>query len=153
MKINILLLFTILFSIFSCSDQKSDRVLIAPPTINSSSSDNTKDIVMMINLKEDSSIIKEYENYHKNIWPEVENANKAAGIKDVKIYRFGRRLVMIITVPEDWNMEEANMLYANSSPKVKEWGELMSKYQEPVPEAPKETSSWAAMELIYQYKN
>jgi L-rhamnose mutarotase len=110
-----------------------------------------QEIAMTINLKNDSAAIAKYKEYHRQPWPELVAANKAAGIQKARIYLHGRRLVMLLTVPKNWDSEKAGQAYANSSPKVKEWGKLMETFQEPVPEA-KPGESWAPMELVYDYQ-
>jgi hypothetical protein len=44
------------------------------------------------------------------------------------------------------------MSYAESSPKVREWGEIMTTFQVPPPGA-KEGQTWVAMEQIYDFEN
>jgi L-rhamnose mutarotase len=112
----------------------------------------TKDIAMMVNLVNDSAAIAAYDEYHANAWPEVIAANKPANIEGVKIYRLGNRLVMILTVPENWDGDKDNN-YVKSSPKVKEWLDIMGKFQQPSPEAPAGTEGWAAMKLVFGYED
>lgn len=49
--------------------------------------EKTKTIAMMINLVNDSTVIRQYEDYHKNPWPRIAAANKAAGIQQIEIFR------------------------------------------------------------------
>lgn len=106
----------------------------------------------MVNLVNDSSLIRQYEEYHKAPWPEIAAANKAADIKEVQIFRLQNRLVMVLTVPENWNAEEAGKKYSSSSPRVKEWGELMSRFQVTPPEAPAGKEGWVEMKQVYRYR-
>ena len=112
----------------------------------------TKDIAMMVNLVNDSAAIAAYEKYHAKAWPEVIAANEPANIKGVKIYRLANRLVMILTVPENWDGDKDNN-YVKSSPRVKEWLDIMEKYQQPSPEAPAGTKGWTTMKLVFGYKD
>ena len=113
-----------------------------------------RDIVMMTELKDEEEAIKKYEYYHsaKGVWPEVVNAAKVSGIKKIKIYRFANRLVMIITVPVDANMDEINRKYEESSKKIKKWSELMLEFQQP-PDGTRDGAIWVPMVLIHDYEN
>ena len=149
----ILMLGTVIFS--SCQNNQS-----APETHAQTDSTKTgtaailrtKDIAMMVNLVNDSAAIAAYDEYHANAWPEVIAANKPANIEGVKIYRLGNRLVMILTVPENWDGDKDNN-YVKSSPKVKEWLDIMGKFQQPSPEAPAGTEGWAAMKFVFGYED
>jgi len=51
-----------------------------------------KRFCLALDLKEDTKMIAEYENYHKNVWPEVIKSIKGSGIEAFDIYRTGNRL-------------------------------------------------------------
>jgi L-rhamnose mutarotase len=113
-----------------------------------------KQIVFMAELKDEASATKKYRYYHgpEGVWPEVLHAAKESGLKSVKIYQHGNRLVMILELPEDLSLDEMNRRYAASSVRLKEWGEIMSALQQPPPGAsPGET--WVTMEMIHDYEN
>jgi L-rhamnose mutarotase len=107
---------------------------------------------MMVNLVDDSAAIAAYDKYHAKAWPEVIAANEPANIKGVKIYRLANRLVMILTVPENWDGDK-DQNYVKSSPRVKEWLDIMEKFQRPSPEAPAGTKGWTTMKLVFGYKD
>jgi L-rhamnose mutarotase len=110
-----------------------------------------KEIVMMVNLKNDSSVIQRYEAYHAAKWPEVTEASKAAGFEKINIYRLGNRIVMVLTVPENWDAEEGSQRYLSYSPRVKEWVDTMAAMQEVSPEAPEGSEGWTPMKRIYSF--
>lgn len=114
----------------------------------------TKDLVFMADLKNEEEAIKKYCYYHsaEGVWPEVLHAAKVSGIEKVKIYRFGNHLVMIITVPANADMDEVNRKYAESSNRIKEWGELMSTFLQP-PTGAEKGETFVPMELIHDYEN
>jgi len=114
----------------------------------------TKDLVFMADLKNEEEAIKKYTYYHsaEGVWPEVLHAAKVSGIEKVKIYRFGNHLVMIITVPANTDMDEVNRKYAESSNRIKEWGELMSSFQQ-APSGAGEDETFVPMEIIHDYEN
>jgi L-rhamnose mutarotase len=110
-----------------------------------------KEIVMMVNLKNDSAIIQRYEAYHAAAWPEVTEASKAAGFVKINIYRLGNRIVMVLTVPENWDAQEGSQRYLSYSPRVKEWVDTMAAMQEVSPEAPEGSNGWSPMKRIYSF--
>lgn len=141
------LLLAVLLS--GCGPQPDDRQTGASSSPGAAPRPS-REIAMTINLKDDSTAIAQYKQYHRRPWPEIEKANRAAGIEKVRIYLQGRRLVMILTVPPDWDQAKADAAYAGAGPRVKEWGALMEGFQEPLPEAgPGE--SWLPMESVYSY--
>ena len=138
----------------SCQNKPATPVTAPSPgttTADTAAAVKTKDIVMMVNLVDDSAAIAAYDQYHAKAWPEVIAANEPANIKGVKIYRLANKLVMILTVPENWDGDKDNN-YVKSSPRVKEWLDIMEKFQRPSPEAPAGTKGWATMKLVFGYK-
>ena len=105
-----------------------------------------KRIAMTVLLKDDPEIIRRYEEYHANQWPEVRECVIADGIQRVFIYRYGRQLFMFIEAQDDFEMEA--MVNFKSHPKAKEWDELMRGFQEPVPGAG-QGETWVEMKEIH----
>ena len=139
----------------SCQNKPATPVTAPSPdstTVHTEAAVKTKDIAMMVNLVDDSAAIAAYDKYHAKAWPEVIAANEPANIKGVKIYRLGNRLVMILTVPENWDGDK-DQNYVKSSPRVKEWLDIMEKFQRPSPEAPAGTKGWTTMKLVFGYKD
>lgn len=105
-------------------------------------------ICMALDLKDDSKAISTYEKYHKEVWPEVVESIKDAGIEDMQIYRTGNRLFMIMEVSDSFDPElKAKMDSENE--KVQEWEQLMSTMQQKLPWASEE-EKWVQMDKIYQ---
>jgi len=103
--------------------------------------------VFTLDLQEDEALIKEYVDWHKNVWPEIILSIKDAGITGMEIYRYGNRLFLIMEVDESFSFERKAAMDA-ANPKVQEWEELMWKYQIPLPGAhPGE--KWMLMEKIF----
>jgi len=48
---------------------------------------------LALDLKDDGALIKEYEEYHQKVWPEVLKSIKDSGIKEMEIYRINNRLL------------------------------------------------------------
>jgi L-rhamnose mutarotase len=103
---------------------------------------------LTLDLKDDPKLIAEYKRHHQCIWPEITASLKESGIEDAEIYLLGTRLFMILEVNENFSFE-AKAQADNSNPKVREWEELMWKFQHPLPyAAPGE--KWLLMERIFK---
>ena len=102
---------------------------------------------LTLNLKNDPVLIKEYETHHQEVWPEILQSIREAGITAMEIYRFDTRLVMLMEVSEDFSFEK-KAAADESNEKVQQWEALMWKYQEAMPGA-KEGEKWRLMEKIF----
>jgi L-rhamnose mutarotase len=103
---------------------------------------------LALDLKEDESAIKAYDDYHTKVWPEVKDSLKEAGILDMEIYRTHNRLFMILKVVPDFSFDQkSSMDKANA--KVQEWENLMSRFQQPLPWA-KTGEKWLLMERVFK---
>lgn len=103
---------------------------------------------LALDLKDDPQLIAEYKLYHKKIWPEITRSIKDAGIEDMEIYLFGTRMFMVMEVSERFSFE-AKAKADRENPKVREWEELMWKFQRPLREA-KPGEKWLLMERIFK---
>jgi len=86
----------------------------------------------VLDLKDDPALIAEYEAYHRAVWPEVLNHLRAAGAKDMTIWRYENRLVMLLEVEDDFSFERMAAM-ERSNPKVQEWEQLMWRFQRSMP--------------------
>ena len=108
----------------------------------------TKRYCLMLDLKDDPTLIAEYKQYHEKIWPEITKSIKDAGIVDLEIYLLDTRMFMVMEVNEQFSFErKANTDREN--PKVREWEELMWKFQKPFSNA-KPGEKWLLMERIFK---
>jgi L-rhamnose mutarotase len=108
----------------------------------------SKRYCLALDLKNDAKTIATYKEYHRNVWPEIEESIKSAGIQHAEIYCVANRLFMILEVGHSFSFErKAKMDEAN--PKVQEWEALMWKYQQAIPVA-KPGEKWLLMDKIYQ---
>jgi L-rhamnose mutarotase len=109
-----------------------------------------KRFCLALDLKDNPSLIKEYEEYHQKVWPEILKSIKDAGIREMEIYRINNRLFMIMETNEDFTFEQKrNVDEANE--KVQEWEQLMWNYQQAVPGS-KPGEKWRLMERIFLLK-
>lgn len=100
-----------------------------------------------LDLKDDETLIHEYEKIHQNVWPEIIASIKEAGVTDLEIYRVSNRLFMIMETDESFSFEKKNAM-DNANPKVQEWEKLMWKYQQALPVA-KPGEKWILMNKIF----
>lgn len=107
-----------------------------------------KRFCLTLDLIDDPELIKEYENYHQNVWPEIKKSITDSGIKDMEIYRVGNRLFMIMETDDEFSFDKKSEMDAMNV-KVEEWERLMWKFQKPLPfAAPGE--KWILMEKIFK---
>ena len=111
---------------------------------------STKRFCYSCDLKDDSKLIAEYKEYHAagNAWPEITKSIKDAGIVDMQIYLTGNRMFMIMDVDESFDAEKKTGMDAKN-PKVKEWENLMWKYQQKLPWA-QDGEKWIALDQVFQ---
>jgi L-rhamnose mutarotase len=109
-----------------------------------------KTYCLTLSLKNDPELIREYEEHHKAVWPEIIRSIKDAGIDNMRIYRYGTRLFMIMEVNDYFNFEKKKQEDTNNA-KVQEWEELMWKYQQPLEGTPK-GEKWMLMNNIFDLK-
>jgi L-rhamnose mutarotase len=103
---------------------------------------------LTLDLKDDPELIKEYEEHHKRVWPEIIESIKHAGIEQMEIYRHGTRLFMIMEVNDGFSFEKKREA-DSSNPKVREWEELMWQYQQPIADAAK-GEKWILVKKIFE---
>ncbi|TDW95927.1 L-rhamnose mutarotase [Dinghuibacter silviterrae] len=110
----------------------------------------TRDVVMVVNLVDDSTKVSQYLAYHQKVWPEVEAGFRKAGYKDIRLYRYNRTLVMIVTVPANADLGEMGRVAESYDPKCREWNRMMDAFQVGVPgTAPGQ--KWAQADLFYRF--
>ena len=107
-----------------------------------------KRYVMALDLINDPQLIKEYEDYHREVWPEIKRSILDAGVEQMEIYRFENRLFMNMEVGEDFSFEKKEAMDA-ANEKVQEWEQLMWKYQAAIPGA-KPGEKWVMMSKIFE---
>ena len=103
---------------------------------------------LTLDLQDDPQLIAEYKRYHQKIWPEITKSIKDAGIEDMEIYLLGTRLFMVMEVNEKFSFD-AKAKADRQNPKVREWEELMWKFQKPLPIA-KPGEKWLLMDRIFK---
>ena len=108
----------------------------------------TKRYCLTLDLKEDPQLIAEYRRYHKRIWPEITKSIHDTGILEMEIYLLGTRMFLVMEVDETFSFEKKSKSDA-ANPKVREWEELMWRFQKPLATA-KPGEKWLRMERIFK---
>ena len=99
-----------------------------------------------LDLKNNKELINEYENHHRNVWPEVLEGLKSVGIIRMRIWRINNRLFMLIETSDNFDIEKFQK-YTETNGKAKEWDALMKNYQEKIPNSNGEW--WSEMTMAY----
>jgi L-rhamnose mutarotase len=106
---------------------------------------------LTLDLKNDPGLIQEYRRHHEKIWPEITRSIRDSGIRDLEIYLLGSRLFMIMEVDETFSFA-AKAMADSQNPKVREWEQLMWRFQQPLAEA-KPGEKWILMERIFKLES
>ena len=91
----------------------------------------TKRYCQFLKLKLDGNKVEQYRYWHEsqNIWPEIPEGIRKAGILDMEIYLIGNIEVMIVETPLDFDWDEAFGRLA-AYDRQAEWEEFMSQFQD-----------------------
>ena len=106
-----------------------------------------KTFYLVLDLKNDATLIEEYEQYHKAVWPEILAQIKSTGILDCQIFRAHNRLMMVLQTEDNFSFEHKAKLDAQNA-KVQEWEELMWRYQQAIPGSAA-NEKWQIMTQIF----
>lgn len=101
---------------------------------------------LTLDLVDNPALIREYEEHHKNVWPEILTSIKDSGITNMEIYRYGTRLFMIMETDSSFSFERKTAM-DDANPKVQQWETLMLQYQQPFKGA---VQKWVLMDKIFQ---
>ena len=91
---------------------------------------HTQRFCLTLDLRGDTQLVEEYLFWHKpeNIWPEIPEGIRAAGIQNMEIYRLDNRLFMIIEAGPGFDFTR-DMHYLSTLPRQQEWETFVSKFQ------------------------
>ena len=103
---------------------------------------------LALDLIDDTEKIAEYELAHRKIWPDVRDHLRTHGVVEMKIYRLGTRLFMVMDVdPLVYSVERIAEASANN-PVIVKWETLMWTYQVQTPWTPT-GEKWVNMTQIF----
>jgi hypothetical protein len=90
-------------------------------------------IILTANLVADKKKQQEYLEYHATQfekWPEIAGGFCNAGFQQLLLYRNGRQLVLVISIPKGESLDKLNPKTTANNPRMDEWNKRMKKYQE-----------------------
>jgi len=105
---------------------------------------------LTLDLKNDLALIAEYKRYHENVWPEIKQSLRDAGVLEMEIYLLGTRMFMIIETTDSFSFAKKAELDRNN-PKVMEWENLMGKFQQPLNDNPRPEARWLPMQCVFKF--
>jgi L-rhamnose mutarotase len=105
---------------------------------------------LALDLQPDPALIAEYENHHRQVWPEIKASILDSGITQMEIWRLGDRLFMIIEAGPGFSFEKKATADA-ANPAVEKWEQLMWKYQKGIPGS-RPGEKWRLMDKIFELK-
>ena len=105
--------------------------------------------VLTVDLRDDPAAIAAYRTYHRQVWPEVLESLRSAGVRTMSIHMHGRRLVMILELHDGLDVKRVFANHVASHPRVQEWECLMRSLQDRPSDAPP-GEWWTVMEPIFQ---
>ena len=90
-------------------------------------------IILTANLVNNPKMQQEYLNYHATQfqkWPEVSQGFCNADFQQLLVFKTGRQLMLIISIPKGESLDKLNPLTTKNNPRVDDWNNIMKKYQE-----------------------
>lgn len=106
---------------------------------------------LALDLINNDEKIKEYQQLHKKIWPEIATNIRQRGVLDMQIWQIENRLFMIMETSDDYDVARANQIAA-SEPKNMQWESLMWQYQQALDSA-QDGEKWIEMKKIFDLNN
>ena len=89
-------------------------------------------IILTANLVANTTKQQEYLNYHATQfqkWPEVAQGFCNASFQQLLVFRQGRQLMLVISIPHGANLDKLNLRTSLNNPRVDAWNALMKQYQ------------------------
>lgn len=109
-----------------------------------------KHIILTANLVSDEKLQQEYLDYHATQlekWPDVSKGFCKADFQQLLIFKNGRQLVLVISIPKGKTLDELNPKTTENNPKMNEWNKIMGKYQEGI-EGTTKGEIWVFLEKL-----
>lgn len=106
--------------------------------------------LLTANLVSDSKKQKEYLDYHSTQfekWPDISKGFCNAGFQQLLLFKNGRQLMLVISIPKGKMLDELNPKTVENNPKMIEWNRIMGKYQEGI-EGTKKGETWVFLQKL-----
>jgi len=109
-------------------------------------------LAFALDLKDDPALIAEYDAWHRpeQIWPAILESLKASGITELRIFRTGPRLFLLLEAPDDFSVQAKARADAAST-EVQAWEKLMWRFQQALPWAQPD-QKWVPMQPIFSLR-
>ena len=107
-------------------------------------------ILLTANLVVDKKKQQEYLDYHATQfekWPAIAKGFCNADFQQLQIFRNGRQLMLVISIPKGKSLDELNPKTIENNPKMVEWNKVMGKYQEGI-EGTKKGETWVFLNKV-----
>jgi L-rhamnose mutarotase/Right handed beta helix region len=117
---------------------------------DTTSSGEWEHILLTANLVANTKKQQEYLDYHAaqfQKWPEVSKGFCNASFQQLLIYRNGRQLMLVISIPKGESLNKLNPKTTENNPRVDEWNKLMKNYQEGI-EGTKPGETWVFLKKL-----
>ena len=92
-------------------------------------------IVLTANLVADPKLQEEYLDHHSTQfeqWPEVSEGFCRAGFQQLLLYKNGRQLMLVISIPKGASLDQLNPETTKNNPKMDEWNTIMKNNRCPL---------------------
>lgn len=109
-------------------------------------------IILTANLVKDAKLQQEYLDYHATQfekWPEISKGFCNADFQQLLVYKNGRQLMLVISIPKGESLDKLNPKTTRNNPRVDEWNALMKKYQQGI-EGTKRGEIWVFLKPVVQ---
>jgi hypothetical protein len=109
-----------------------------------------ENIVLTANLVSDEKMQKEYVDYHATQfekWPEIAKGFCNADFQQLQVFKNGRQLMLVISIPKGENLDKLNPKTTENNPRVNDWNNLMKKYQTGI-EGAKPDETWIFLNKV-----
>ena len=106
-------------------------------------------VVLTADLVADKKRQQEYLDYHATQfekWPEVSHGFCNANFQQLLLFKNGRQLMLVISIPKGESLEKMDPKTTENNPRVKEWNSIMAQYQQGI-EGTKQGEKW-----VFLYK-
>jgi hypothetical protein len=111
-------------------------------------------VILTANLVNSKKLQREYLDYHATQfqeWPEVAKGFCNAQFQQLLVFRNGRQLMLIISIPKGESLDKLNPKTSENNPRVDDWNKLMTKYQEGI-EGTKKGETWVFFKKVQSEK-
>jgi hypothetical protein len=129
---------------------KFDRQRCATKTV----AQQWDNVLLTANLVPDERKQREYLQYHATQfekWPEVATGFCNASFQQLLVFRQGRQLMLVISIPHGASLEELNPRTTLNNPRVDDWNRLMEQYQQGLP-GTKPGETWVFLKPVVAQK-